>query len=128
MGKIYIRKPCQTDTPHPYFFRFRYTGNAPFIFWLVLHPVHTYKKGFKNLQKLPLLPFIQASRQMTGYCFTYEALYKSTRTFSQLEKILVHFCRLSKKSPTFAPNNNNKCSLRICQKICLFKQVDLLNH
>ena len=110
------------------FFRFRYTGNAPFVFSLSCTQFTPTKKGFKNLQKLPLLPFIQASRQMTGYCFTYETLYKSTRTFSQLEKNSFHFCGLSKKTLTFVPNNNNQCSLRICQKICLFKQVDLLNH
>lgn len=121
-------KPLHTDTPHPYFFSFSIHWKRTLCFCLVLHPVYTYKNGCKNLHKLPLLPFIHASRQITEYCFTYEALYKSTRTFSQLDKNLFHFCGLSKKKHTFAPNNNNKRSLGICQKICLFKQTDFLIH
>ena len=109
----------------PLFFFVFDTLETHLCFSLFLHPVNAYQIAIKKLHKLPLLPFIQASRQITGYCFTYKVLYKSTRTFSQLEKKSFHFCGLAKKSPTFAPNNNNQRSLRICQKICLFKQVDL---
>ena len=120
--------PFQTNTAPPYFFSFSIHWKRTICFCLVLHPVYTYKNGFKNLHKLPLLPFIHASRQITNFCFTYEALYKSTRTLIQLEKNLFHFCRLPKKTLTFAPTITTKCSLKICQKICLFKQTDFLIH
>ena len=87
----------------PLFFFVFDTLETHLCFSLFLHPVNAYQIAIKKLHKLPLLPFIQASRQITGYCFTYKVLYKSTRTFSQLEKNRFTFADWQRKALPLHP-------------------------